>query len=173
MFYIRIRIKMNIEYLKSINIIYIDYTTKIKNENDLINLIERCNKPKYNNIIFYINLNELSKDLRKIIKNALNFTPNNDKIFIYFNKDNYVYYNINYTVPINKINEFLNMNDKYFNCDVCFKNNLDFVNGCHKCEFKICNECIINSIKAKDQTKGKKPVNCLICNYNNGFLYVE
>jgi hypothetical protein len=164
---------MNIDYLKSINIIYINYTTKIKIENDLINLLERGYNPKYNNIIFYINLNELTNNLRKIIKKSLDFTPNNDNILIYFNKDNYVYYNVNYTIPINKIDEFLNMNDKYYNCDVCFKNNLDFVNGCHKCDFKICNECIITSIKTKDRTKGRKNVDCLICGYNNGFLYVE
>jgi hypothetical protein len=163
---------MDIEYLKSINYICIDYTTKIKNKEDLSNLLIRCFNPKYNNIIFYIHLNKFQKQLRKEIKNSIGCFSENKNICLYFNKDNYVYYDINYIIPINKINEFLNMNDEFYNCDVCFKN-LSNINGCHKCDFKICNDCIIKSIRIKDKTEGDKIVNCLICGFNNGVLTVN
>lgn len=163
---------MNKEYLKSIKYINIDYTTKITNEEELTRLLIKCFNPRYNNVIFHINLSQLSKQLSKDIKNSINCFSDNDNIIIYFNNDNYVYYDINYIIPINKINEFLNMNDDYYNCDVCFKNDLINISGCHKCDFKICNDCIIKSITTKDKTKGSKIVNCLICGFNNGSLSV-
>lgn len=164
---------MNNEYLKSIDFISINYTSKISDENDLKDLLIKCFNPKYNNIIFYINLGQFNNRLRKGIKNSVNCFTDNKNITLYFNKDNYVYYNTDYIVPINKINEFINIGENLLKCDVCFKNNLVNIGSCHKCDFKICSDCAIKSIRTKDRTTGIKNVNCLACGYTNGILNIS
>jgi hypothetical protein len=163
---------MNNEYLKSIDFISIDYTSKISDFQDLNKLLIKCFNPKYNNIIFYINLSKLSKQMQNIIKLSVNCSVESKNITVYFNKDNYVYYANNYILPINKINEFINIGDNLLKCDVCFKNNLINIGSCHKCDFKICSDCAIKSIRTKDRTTGIKNVDCLACGYTNGILNI-
>lgn len=165
---------MNIEYLKSIKYFLIDYTNKIKNNNDLCLMINKGFNQKYNNVIFSINLNKVDNNMKDEIKNAINiqFKFDGYDVIIYFNKDNYVYYKSNYEIPINKINEFINIKvDDLFDCDVCFKS-FEKISGCHKCNFNTCDDCLIKSYVINDLRKNNE-IKCLVCGYVNGTIEIN
>lgn len=166
---------MNIQYLKSIKYILIDYTNRIKDNKDFLLMMSKGFNSKYDNVIFKIDLDKVNSYMRNYIKNAMNTQFNFDDYDynVYFNKDNYVYYKSNYEIPINKINEFINLkSNELIDCDVCF-NSFEKVSGCHKCNFNTCDDCIIKSFKTNSQTKNLKgifEIKCLVCGFVNGTL---
>ena len=166
---------MNIEYLKSIKYILIDYTNRIKDNKDFLLMLSKGFNSKYDNVIFKIDLDKVNGYMRNEIKNAMNihFKFDDYDYNVYYNKDNYVYYKSNYEIPINKINEFINIkSNELIDCDVCF-NSFEKVSGCHKCNFNTCDDCIIKSFKTNPQTKNLKgifEIKCLVCGFVNGTL---
>ena len=170
---------MNKEYLKSINYNFIDITAKIKVPKDYDELIKKANDDKYSNVIFSINLKKINEELRKILKFYLSIDK--DNFIIYYNKDNFCYYEDNFNIPINRINNFLEQGKKSkYECMVCFEL-FDSIHICHKCNFETCSKCIMEIGKNKykneiwnEYNKGNmKPVfniNCITCGTTNGQL---
>lgn len=106
--------------------------------------------------------------MKKLKKNCNYF----DNKIIYFNKDNFVFYNKNFIIPINRINDFLDAkkNDNY-ECNICF-DLFDSLNICHSCNFKSCEKCLIESFKNKKNkikiSNGIYKFECVSCKYING-----
>lgn len=161
---------MNKEYLKSIKFIQIDYTEKINNIGNYYTLISKAHNPKYFNVVFSVNFDKLNEKIKKELKNIL--SPDADNKIFYFNKDNFIFYNKDFIIPINRINDFLNAkeNDKY-ECNICFEL-FDNLNICHSCNFKSCNKCLIENFKNKNKGKinggGIFKVECVVCGTKNG-----
>ena len=158
-------------YLKSINYIPINYTSKIKDINDYIQMIFKAIEEKYNKCIFYILLNELPSNIIFVIKQCINCNyPNND-IIAFYNKDNYIFNSLSNNISNSRINNFLEIQlNTLYKCNICFEENLTVINNCSKCSVDICNDCIIKSMKYIK--KGKNEVKCIICKNVNGCLYI-
>ena len=161
---------MNNEYLKSIKFIHIDYTEKINNIENYDTLISKAHNQKYFNVVFSVNFNKLNEKIKKELKNMIS-TDLDNKI-IYFNKDNFIFYKNDFIIPINRINDFLDMNkNNKLECNICFEL-FDNLNMCHSCNFKNCEKCLIENFKNK---KNKTPlgnnvykIDCVVCGTTNG-----
>ena len=109
-------------YLKSIDYIPINYTSKIKDINDYIQMIFKAIEEKYNKCIFYILLNELPSNIIFVIKQCINCNyPNND-IIAFYNKDNYIFNSLSNSLSNSRINIFLEiqLNPLYISLDIIF-----------------------------------------------------
>ena len=161
-------------YFKELGYTSINYTSKINTINKYFEMIHKANQPLFEKYIYYININKIkSKDLREQIKQMINCHLDEDDIIVFFNKDNFVFYKNNITIPRNKINEFLEIQSgQLYKCLVCLKEDFTTINNCHQCSASYCTECIIKSIKNPIPTN-KIPIQCLLCKYTNGYLVIE
>jgi hypothetical protein len=159
---------MDKEYLKSIKYIIIDYTEKIYNIENYYILINKAHNPKYSNVIFFINFNNIKKKMKKELKKILRRNDLDDTN-IYFNKDNFIFYNNDFIIPINRIDDFINTGDNY--CNICF-DKFDNLNVCHSCNFKSCDKCLIESFKNKKNkiniSNNVYKMECVVCGCING-----
>ena len=158
-------------YLKSIDYIPINYTSKIKDINDYIQMIFKAIEEKYNKCIFYILLNELPSNIIFVIKQCINCNyPNND-IIAFYNKDNYIFNSLSNSLSNSRINNFLEIQlNNLYKCNICFEDNLTVINNCSKCSIDVCQKCIIKSMK--NIKRGNNEVKCVICQNINGNLYI-
>lgn len=131
--------------INSEKFILINYTTKIKNKFDFLNLqIGKINNNKYNKIVFLFNVYYLPNDV-KIILYRFNFIPLkiNESYILLLNKDNYLFldlFNI-HNVHKNTITNFLNDDDgKNTICNICC-NSCENLTLCCRCAYNMCLSC--------------------------------
>ena len=123
----------------------IDYTYKIKSQDDFIKLIDKIgSNDKYINFVFLLEVHKLSKNIKNLLVNmgAIPQIITNDLIIL-FHKDNYFY--VHSSTDYNKLNilKFINENEKIYNCCVCL-NDCFTVTTCRHCTAIYCRSCIKN-----------------------------
>jgi len=148
--------------INSETFILIDYTTKIKNSFDFVNLqIGKISKNKYNKIVFLFRVYYLPDDVKSILHKC-NFIPLkiNESYVLLLNKDNYLFLdlsNIN-NVHENTITNFLNDEDgKNTVCNICC-NSSEKLTLCCRCAYNMCYSC---------HAKLKSDL-CPVCKYKIG-----
>ena len=162
-----------VTYLKSINYITIDYSLKIKNKKDYIDMILKIKNEKYNKCVIVLNLKNMPEDVCKFIKKTSNCEFKNNNLYYLFNKDNYVFKRHIDVFYQNTINIFLDIKlNELYTCNICLKDTFVSINQCIRCNATTCSNCVINTIIHKDNTSGIKNVNCVVCKYLNGTVII-
>lgn len=158
------------DHIKSIDYILIDYTSKIKDINDYIQMILKAHQEKYYKCLFYIQLLQIKDEIREVIRQLINCDyPSND-IVVFYNKDNYTYHSNHLTISKIFINQFIGYNKgELYKCCICLNDNLTTINPCRTCNANTCKDCIIKSMLSK----GKNEIKCVICKSINGSIIVK
>ena len=160
-------------YLKSINYLPIDYSLKIKNKQDYVNMILKIMNEKYNKCVIVLNLKNMPENICKFIKKSSNCEVKNNNIYYLLNKDNYLFRLHTDEFYQNIIDNFLDIKlNELYTCNICLKDTFIAINQCTRCNATTCSECVINMIIHKDKTSGIKNINCTVCNYLNGTLTI-
>jgi hypothetical protein len=160
-------------YLKSINYISIDYSLKIKNKKDYVDMILKIMNEKYNKCVIVLNLKNMPEDICKFIKKNTNCEVKNNNIYYLLNKDNYLFRLHTDVFYQNIIDNFLGIKlNELYTCNICLKDTFISINQCRRCNATTCSDCVITTIIHKDNTSGIKNVNCVVCNYLNGTLTI-
>ena len=136
-------------YITNQNYKIINYTSKIKTDFDLIEIFDRACQDKYKNVVFYLEVIKLSKDIIKTLTNsgAIPRIINNELVFL-INSDNYIYINLSHDYNDVNIKKFLSNDDDDNKCLICHEQNKKFI-LCNNCSAVYCKDCIkkINNIK--------------------------
>jgi hypothetical protein len=105
-------------------------------------------------IIFYINLEFISKEISDLFINSYKLT--NNKCTIYLKSDIIIINNNDDMITLSSFQSLLNIkSNNDFNCNICF-NDVKSILSCTQCNFLYCKECKIK-INNNDI--------CIVCKY--------
>ena len=163
-----------IKHLKSIGYIPIDYSTKIKNQEDYFKMVYKMIDVKYEKYVLIVNLQNVSEKICLFMKNRIKCQLDGNEVYVLFNKDNYLFKGNIAELHNNIINDFIGIKlCEKFNCCICLKDDFMRINNCFRCSASCCDDCIIKSIICKDGTDGVKDVKCVLCGNINGTLTIK
>ena len=138
----------------------IDMTQKINTIEDLLLLLIKSNIPKYNKVVFLIDVKQISNRIIKYLEKWGDLADEDYKdMILMYNKDNYQ--SFIYTHPYSDayVTSFYINTD--CQCDICFENDLKFIK-CSTCAVQICHACFYKIEKTGVCCLCKTPHNIVI-----------
>ena len=139
-------------YLKSINYITIDYSLKIKNKKDYVDMLFKIMDDKYHKCIILLNLKNMPEDTCKFIKKSTNCQVKNNNIYYLFNKDNCLFSLHTEVFYHNIIDNFLGIKlNELYTCNICLKDTFTTIKSCSRCNATTCSDCLIDIVTHKDK----------------------
>jgi hypothetical protein len=146
-----------INHFEKVGYKFIDLAIKIKRIEDFYKFRITTNSDNYKydeRIIFYINLELISKEISDIFISSYKLT--NNKCTIYLKSDIIIINNNSDKISISSFQSLLELKtNNNFNCNICF-NDVKSILSCTQCNFVYCKECKIK-INNNDI--------CIVCKY--------
>ena len=140
-------------YITNQNYKIINYTSKIKTDDDLIEIFNKACLDKYKNVVFYLEVIKLNQGIIKTLSDsgAIPRIINNELVFL-INSDNYIYVNLSNDYNDVNIKKFLSNDEDDNKCLICHEEKENFI-LCSICSAAYCKDCI----------KKIKNIKCSIC----------